>query len=202
MEKLFQKIKIKNFNTIQKELIDLIPVEKLNLKGSEVESWIIDQSILLSACPELNNFLAPRLRKSISQVKFYVSPVGAGTKYHTDGTHLRQPFGLSLPLQNTKNTYLNWYKEDSDNFRVRRLNEEPLYNSFLHTIQEIYTPVDANKLELVGSHEILDPAFTRSDLMHNVVNNSDSVRIIVVLRWPRIHAEIEDVFDTTEILYE
>lgn len=199
MEKLFQKIKIENFDTIQKELIDLIPVEKLNLKGSEVESWIIDQSILLSSCQNLNNFLTPRLRQSISQVKFYVSPADVGTKYHTDGTHIRQPFGLSLPLQNTQNTYLNWYKEDHDNFRVRRLAIEPLYNSFLHTLKEIYTPVDSEKLELVGSHEILDPAFTRSDLMHNVVNNSGAVRIVVVIRWSQIYAEIEEVFDTTGI---
>jgi hypothetical protein len=202
MKKLYQKIRIENFYTIQKELIDLIPIEKLNLTGSEVESWMIDKSILLSSCPSLNDFLAPRLKKNISQVKFYMSPAGAGTKYHTDGTHLRQPFGLSFPLQNTKNTYLNWYKEDQDNFRVRRLSTEPLYDAFLHAIKEIYTPIDPEKLELVGSHEILEPAFTRSDLMHNVVNNSGSLRIIVVIRWPQIYTEIEDVFDTTGILYE
>lgn len=202
MEKLFQKIKIENFDVIQKELMDLIPVEKLNLTGSEVESWIIDKNILFSKCPSLNNFITPRLRKSISQVKFYVSPAGAGTKYHTDGTYLRQPFGLSLPLQNTKNTYLNWYKEDQDNFRVRRLSAEPLYNGFLHTVKEIYIPVDSEKLELAGSHEILDPAFTRSDLMHNVINNSGSVRIVAVIRWPQIYTEMEDVLDTSGILYE
>jgi hypothetical protein len=200
MEKLFQKIKIENFEIIQKELLSLIPEEKLNLKGSEVESWLVDKNIVLSKCPNLDSFLKSRLRKSFSRFKFYVSPIGIGTKYHTDGTYFRQPFGLSLPLQSTKNTYLNWYKDDTNNFRVRQLDIEPLHSKFQHTVREIYTPIDAEKLELVGSHEILQPVFTRNDLMHNVINNSGGVRIITVIRWPPIYTEIEDVFDTTGIL--
>lgn len=202
MEKLFQKIKIDDFDIIQQELISQVPEEKLNPEWPGVQSWIVNGDIFLSKCPTLAKFINARLLKKITQVKFYVSPVGRGIGHHTDGASVRQPFGLALPIQNTRNTSLNWYKEDIDNFKLRRLSKEPLHSSFQSDVREYYTPIDPSKLEFLGSLELTGPTFTRSDLMHNVDNNSGSIRAAVLIRWPQFYTEIEQVFDTTGILID
>jgi len=200
MEKLFQKIKIEKFKIIQKELLNLIPAEKLNLTGSNVESWILDINDALSKCPNLSAFLKSRAKKNVAEMKFYVSPVDIGTGYHTDGCLQRQPFALTLPVQNTNNTYLNWYKEDATNFKRRILKDEPLHNKFEWQIPDIFVPIDTKKLELIGSYEIIEPSFVRNDLMHRVVNNSSGVRIILTIRWPKFYTEINDIMDLSDII--
>lgn len=200
MEKLFQKIKIENFDAIQKELLNLLPDEKLNLTGSEVSSWILDINDTFSKCPNLSTFLKSRLKKNIMQMKFYVSPAGVGTRYHTDGASIRQPFALTLPVQNTKNTQLIWYKDDLDNFKKRMMMSEPYGSDFECKVSEIFVPINVDKLELIDSCEILEPTFTRGDLMHRVINNSGAVRIVFTIRWPVQYTEINDVMELSDIM--
>jgi len=101
---------------------------------------------------------------------------------------------------NTENTYFNWYKEDPTNFVKREFQITPLPENFMCPLSEIDIPVDISKLELLDSLELTQPTFTRSDLMHNVTNNTDKLRVVVVLRWLSDFQSIDDVIDVSDII--
>jgi hypothetical protein len=201
MDKLYQKIIIEDYESIRLELLKLITEEQLNSQTNT--SWTIRSSTAIDKCPTLKNFLKNRCKKPVTLVKFYISPPGLGTGYHVDGTERRQPFGLTLPLMNTENTYFNWYKEDPTNFVRREFRIAPLPENFMSPLSETYIPIDISKLELLDSLEITQPTFTRTDLMHSVTNNTDKIRGVVVLRWLSPYQDfqsIDDVIDVSDII--
>jgi hypothetical protein len=201
MDKLYQKIIIEDYESIRLELLKLITEEQLNSQTNT--SWTIRSSTAIDKCPTLKNFLKNRCKKPITSVKFYISPPGLGTRHHVDGTERRQPFGITLPLMNTENTYFNWYKEDPTNFVKREFQITPLPENFMSPLSETYIPIDISKLELLDSLEITQPTFTRTDLMHNVTNNTDKLRVVVVLRWLSPYQDfqsIDDVIDVSDII--
>ena len=200
MQKLYQKIKIDNFEKIQEELLSLVPEDKQNLEG-HFESWIVDIPWLLSNCPTLDRFLKERALKPVDQIKFYSSGPDHGTGYHIDGTTYRQPFGLTLPLKNTANSFLNWYQEDSENFIIRDLIAQPV-DGFECVMPKVLSVKDISKLKLLDSLEVNGPAFTKSDVMHNVTNNSGATRIVCVIRWSLFYKNMSDVLDTSGIEIE
>lgn len=75
---------------------------------------------------------------------------------------------------NTKNTYMCWY----DAKLVRT-------NIFLDRYEDgnacTYDPIDAT---IIGEPlEILSPVLVRTDIPHNVINNNDTTRVIVSIRF-------------------
>jgi hypothetical protein len=200
MQKLYQKIKIDNFEKIQEELLSLVPEDKQNLEG-HFESWIVDIPWLLSNCPTLDRFLKERALKPVDQIKFYSSGPDHGTGHHVDGTIKRQPFGLTLPLKNTSNSFLNWYQEDSENFIIRNLIDQPI-DGFECVLPKVLSVKDTSKLKLIDSIEVTGPTFTKSDVMHNVNNTSGGTRIVCVIRWLSFYQNVSDVLDTSGIEIE
>ena len=70
-------------------------------------------------------------------------------------------------------------------------------------LSETYVPIDISKLELLDSLELTQPTFTRSDLMHNVTNDTDKLRGVVVLRWLSPYQDfqsIDNVIDVSDII--
>lgn len=200
MQKLYQKIKIDNFEKIQEELLNLVPEDKKNVQG-HFESWIVNIPWLLSNCPTLDKFFKERALKPLNQIKFYSSGPDHGTGYHIDGTSVRQPFGLTLPLINTSNSFFNWYQEDSENFIIKDLMVQPI-DGFECILHKVLTVNDISKLKLLGSLEVNSPTFIKSDVMHNVTNSSGGTRIVCVIRWLLTYKNISDVLDTSEIEIE
>jgi hypothetical protein len=197
MKKLYQKIKIDNFEKVQEELLNLMPEDKKEIVG-HFASWIVDINSLLDQCPTLNKFIKERSLKPLDQIKFYVSAPGHGTYYHTDGSIIRQPFGLTLPLKNTKDSYLSWYEEDYENFMLKNLIADPV-TEFECVVPQVWIPRDVDKLRLLDSIEIDEPTFTRSDFMHNVTNNTGLTRSVCVVRWDGRFKNFSDVIDLTDI---
>jgi hypothetical protein len=201
MNNLYQKIYIENFETIRNELLQLVTENEINFPESS--SWTVSPFKVFLKCPSLLSFLKLRCRQQVTSIKFYLSPPGKGTSHHIDGGEIRHPFGLTLPLLNTKGTFFNWYKEDKTNFIKRVLNDSPLPDHFICNKNEVYVPDNIDNLELLNSLEILEPTFIRSDLMHNVSNFTDKPRLVVILRWVNDSANsqtIDDVINVTDIL--
>lgn len=202
MEKLYQKIKLNSFEIIREELLSTIAEHKKTIPDQDVVSWLPNIDEILSKCPELNKFLNLRSKKKIHQIKFYVSPPGIGTGHHVDGHPWAQPFGLTIPLQFTENTFFNWYEDDYENFKIKDLTSGPTNLNFETAAKKVVIPKDISALKLLESIEITTPTFTKSDIMHSVTNNSNGIRIVVLIRWSMGYENIEDVFDTTGILEE
>ena len=199
MNKLYQKIRIENFEEIRKELSALLPDDISTFKGAP-KSWIVDTNKTLTHCPFLNKFYVKNIKKSIAQIKFYVSPPGHAIGPHVDGAVIKQPFGLVLPIANTENTFVNWYEEDPDNFEIRDFTINPAAESFKSVLTQVIVPKDIDKLRILDSLELVEPTFTKADIMHDVTNQTNQTRITVVIRWLQNYTEIEEVFDTTGIV--
>jgi hypothetical protein len=195
MNHLYQILKVGNYDQIRKELFDLVPNDYLDT--DEVKSWFVPPSVLLTHCPELKKFLLPRLKKLVVVAKFYISPPYKGTWHHIDGTDWRNPFGLCLPILNTESTYFCWYKEDLSNFKRCVFNARPLPDSYQCRMDEVYVPIDIDKLELIDKIQITQPTFTRSDVMHNVENFQNKPRLVLMLRWcgPNRNTDVRDFAD-------
>lgn len=199
MDKLYRQVRIDLFKQIKEELFALV-TDDAKTKTDSQTSWIVDTNQVLSSCPSLNQFYIEHIKKPIAQIKFYASPPGFGTGAHIDGSmESKQPFGLILPIANTENTFVNWYEDDYDNFRIRDFNLEILPNSFKTTVPKVIVPVDGDKLKLLDSLELVSPTFTRSDIMHDVTNDTDLIRYTVVLRWARNY-KIEEIISKDLLL--
>jgi len=199
MDKLYRRVRVDLFKQIKEELFSLISDEVKNRKDVQT-SWIVDTNAILSSCPSLNQFYIEHIKKPIAQIKFYASPPGFGTGAHIDGSmESKQPFGLILPIANTKNTFVNWYEDDYSNFRIRDFNLEILPDSFKTTVPKVIIPIDGSKLKLIESLELVSPTFTRSDIMHDVTNNTELIRYTVVLRWSRNY-KVEEIISEDLLL--
>jgi len=200
MKKLYQKIKINNFEKIRIELLELIPKSILDRKDS-LTSFILPTYYVLKLCPFFKNFVEENIKKSIVQVKFYVSPPGKAIGPHIDGAELRQPFGLVLPIYNVENTFVVFYKDDFQNLKLRDYEVEPHSSNFECKLTKVLVPEDLEKLEVIETLELTVPTFTRSDVMHSVINNNDKTRITAVLRWG-FFDRLEDIIYEKDILID
>lgn len=200
MDKLYRQVKIDSFEQIRAELSSFVTDEAIN--NNFPSSWMVNPSKVLSSCPNLFKFCNEHIKKPIIQVKFYASPSGNPTGPHIDGSSVpsvRRPFSLALPIANSENTFMNWYEDDLDNLRIRKFDKEVLPTSFNSSLSEVLVPLDKTKLKLIGSLEIVKPTFTRTDLMHDVTNNTGSTRIVAVLRW-RHDYKIEEIISEDLLL--
>lgn len=196
MEKLYQKIYIEDFDLIKQELLDLIKPDRIESGYKTMTSWIPKTDQVLNYCPVLNKFLKARCKKEPNQIKFYLSPPGVGIGTHIDGLNKEyaQPFGLALPLKNTERTYFNWY--ESDHISVTDCPITDDFNS--RFARALWAPKES--LKLIDKLEIIEPTFTRSDILHDVTNRPDTMRYMVIVRWPPHYKKIEDVIDIMDIL--
>jgi hypothetical protein len=189
MKKLFHQIYIENFSTIQQELLDLITPDKIESAAHTMTSWILEKNYVLKKCPTLELFLKTHSKAPLSQIKFYLSPPKQGIGCHIDGYDYEsaQPFGLVLPLKNADNTFVNWYESD----QITKIDLDPSEHFKSLYTQALVAPKES--LRLIDKVEVTSPMFTRSNILHDVTNNNDSIRYTAVLRWPIYCKDIDQV---------
>jgi hypothetical protein len=194
MEKLYQKIHIENFDKIRQELFDLITPDRVDSATRIMTSWIPNLNYVFKHCPTLKSFLDNRTKIPPVQVKFYLSPPGIGIGVHIDGLTQYHPFGLSLPLKNTENTYFNWYESD----QIAPI-DCPLSDDFESNTSRVHW-APKESLRLIDRIEITSPTFTRSDILHDVTNSPDTMRYMVIIRWPNSYKNFSDIINISDML--
>jgi hypothetical protein len=191
MIELFKKVKIDGFDSVQKELLACI---KHDYKSKGVHAFTYDDNYMQESCPIFYSWLLPRLKLPVRMFRFYVTPPGEKLKAHIDGNiaYATVPFGLNIPVVGTKNTYQIYHDCPSDNIQGGL---KTGYMGGMH-------PIDIDKLKEIYKLEILQPCFTRNNIMHSVENNSEEFRVMFTVRWildPIIGRKIEEVIDTTNL---
>jgi hypothetical protein len=200
MEKLYQKIKMDDFEKVKTELLKLIPESKLTYTDSITSFWLPINEVM-DSCPSLQNFAKEKIKKRISQIKFYVSPPRLGIEPHTDGTEIRKSFfSLIIPILNTENTFHVFYKNNEKNLDIKN-HQDTLDDNFKSPLPKILVPKNLDDLEVIDKLEITVPTFTRSDVMHSVINNNNTIRITAVLRW-WIFYNLEDIIPDKSIFID
>jgi hypothetical protein len=203
MKKFYKKINIPNLDIIQQELISTIEHDFINKK--ETHSWIGNPKEVLSKCPTLSSFLNPLLKKPLGQIKFYCTPAWQLLEPHVDGSgKVKIPFGLNIPLMNTKDTYQVWYYCPPSNTTKREIpNKNSLYTTGY--LSSVDVPANQLSMPIIENLELDVPAVTKTDVMHSVFNPTNKTRLVAVFRWGLSnidYSEIEDVLNIGDLIVD
>lgn len=170
---LKHKVEIPNFPELQKKLQELF-VRLFNGADKEHIGFIKDETVK-SELPELYEFfekhnLQPECFAVLIRDPHVTAPL------HVDGDGSRPVvLALNLPVFNCKDTYMYWFNVPADQmgFIEDRGNR---YKSM---------PVDYNwkQLQPIETLELTEPHMVRVNVPHNIVNNRDTVRAILSIRF-------------------
>jgi hypothetical protein len=168
---LYQKIKIDNFDTIQKQLLSFL-TKHFNGLEKEILSGVSKDEIL-TAVPLLNEFFVKH-NLTPNMVAVFVRSPKVRAPIHVDGDSedkLRF-LAINIPIANCEGTYQNYYAiptselefiEDRGN-RYRAYTKEPRPGVFDRV-------------------EIVEPHLLRVDMPHDVDNDKDTYRVMLSIRF-------------------
>lgn len=188
---LYKKIKVENFESIRNEL-EQATVDNVakNFRFWDVPfNWFKDKS------PLLYEFIESRKRIPVRLCRFYLTPPLDILRPHVDGlTTNKSPIGLNIPIIGYKNTSMDWYDCADDNL------EDGPYGFGGITASHV---IDFSKLKHVDSTVIDCPTFVRTDVVHGVVNNNPTSRLVLSLRfyYSKTYGQnFEDVMNISDIV--
>jgi hypothetical protein len=171
--KLYEKISIEDFETKQKELINLV-------NGKFPDPNILNyydptNSEMSEICPTFYSYILEKTLMPIRFFRIYNSPSGGGLGPHIDGGAFnRSPIGLNIPILNCKNSLMKWWDESNaimvtGNFGWNGIPATKILNE--------------HELVCIDKVEIDVPTFVRTDFIHSIENYNDVPRIILSIRW-------------------
>lgn len=171
--KLYQKIRIDDFETKRNELIAFVR-GKFN-DPNELTYYDPTFEEISSSCPNLYSYLIKKSKINIRLFRIYHSPAGSGLGKHIDGiSMIRSPIGLNIPILNCKGSLMKWWDETDAKIITGNFG----YNNL--SACKIENPED---LKCIGQTEIDEPSFVRTDVIHSVENYNKEPRIILSVRW-------------------
>lgn len=188
MDTLVKYITIPNLQEIQKELLECIDHDYT--VDIEPHAFTYSQSYMLKTCPKFMSWLMPLSKMPIRLFRFYITPPGKRLGAHVDGNQSATvPFGINIPIANTKDTYHIFYK----------CNEANLLDQYSKGYLGGKRPKNSKEMVEIERLEILKPCFTNNSVMHSVENKNSKHRVMFTVRWivhSRIGRTIEEVIDT------
>lgn len=148
-----------------------------NKKRIKTYAISVDTHDILNSCPILKSILEQRIKvEMIDLFRFYVTPAGTKMGIHIDGSSPKVPFGLNFPVFNSADNYMNWYDIPEDQMHLFDAHKKYGY-------MPSFIPKKGADLKIIQSKQIDKPYFVKTDIMHNVVNNTDNDRIILSVRF-------------------
>jgi hypothetical protein len=190
VKELYKYIIIPNFEVVQRELLESINYDYIS-KGLHAQNF--SEEYLTDKCPTFMSWLKSKNKSEFRLLRFYFTPAHSELPHHIDSSFVPVPFGLNIPVLNCQNTKMIWYHCSEEN-----KNTHTAEGGYKHAV----TPKDVSKLEILEELELVKPCFTRNDVMHNVKNFNDAVRIMFTVRWglhPTKFRTINEVMDTTDL---
>jgi hypothetical protein len=182
----YRKLNVDNFETMRLEL-EAATFDKVN---ANTRFWGEEYSWFKNNTPSFFNFIESRKKVPIRMCRFYLTPAYDFLEPHADGTSdWRSPIGLNIPILGYQNTTMDWYSCPDDNFDNGRLG----FNKT--TASKV---IDPTKLVKIDSTVIDRPTFVRTDVVHGIINNNNTRRLVLSLRFPysyKFGQNFEDVMN-------
>lgn len=154
----------------------------LTLYENSNYEYVADMEQVWKDCYDILNKVEQMVQSEIMWIKFFVVGAYRQMPIHTDG-HIRgdtnsSNVALNWPLLNTKNTYMVWYDAV-----LNRANVE--LDKYEDGKVSLYDPTTA---KVIGEPlELLYPSLVRTNIPHNVINNNETTRAILSLRFKQDH---------------
>lgn len=190
MDELYKHITIPNFEEVQRELLESINYDYVS-RGLHAQNF--SEEHLTNRCPTFMSWLKSKSKRKFRLLRFNFTPAYSELPHHIDGSFVSVPFGLNVPVLNCHNTKMTWYQCSKEN--------QNGYSTGYGNDQHLITPIDVSKLVIIEELELTKPCFVRNDIMHNVKNLNNAVRIMFTVRWdlhPTKFRTIDEVIDTTD----
>ena len=163
---LYKKINIENFTEIQEELYKFL---EQYFDGIDKEICTVIPVDELDA-PLLKQFFVDNNLHPDMYSVFFRMP-GRTIPIHLDGDPEFSRFlALNLPIANYKNTYMHWYNISED-----ELKDATYQGNLFRGTDAVLTPIDTLELD--------SPYLLRVDVPHNVTNNTNSIRVLLSVRF-------------------
>ena len=185
---LYKKLNIDNFETMRLEL-EAATIHKVT---ANLRFWEENYSWFETNAPTFYNFIESRKKVPIRMCRFYLTPAYDFLEPHADGmsTH-RSPIGMNIPIRGYQNTTMDWYSCPDDNFNNGYLGFNKTSASRV---------IDPTKLVKIDTTTIDCPTFVRTDVVHGIINNNPTSRLVLSLRFPysiKFGQYFDEVFDLT-----
>lgn len=178
---IYKKIDVPNLDIMIDEILTMVnPQISQNLRY-----WDLPISEFYKATPTFFKFLVGKTLRGLPKLfRFYNTPPYGMLGPHIDNLNeARNKIGFNIPLSGTKNTFMNYYTTSEDNIGVTQTGG---FGSM-----PAQTIKDKSKLVLIDSIEIDKPTILRTDIIHEVINQNDSYRLVLGMKY--IGKKIEDV---------
>ena len=181
---LYKKLNVDDFETMRLEL-EAATIDKVK---ANIRFWGEHYSWFETNAPTFYNFIESRKKVPVRMCRFYLTPARDFLTPHADGTsEYRSPIGLNIPIIGYQNTTMDWYSCPDDNFKDGDygFNKTPASKV-----------IDPTKLVKIDSTVIDCPTFVRTDVVHGIINNNNTRRLVLSLRFPysyKFGQQFEDV---------
>lgn len=178
---IYKKIDVPNLDIMIAEILTMVsPQISQNLRY-----WDLPISDFYKATPTFFKYIFGGTFRSIPKLfRFYNTPPYGMLGPHIDNFNTaKNKIGFNIPLSGTKNTFMNYYTTTEDNIDIAR------DGGFGSAPAQIVK--DESKLVLIDSIEIDKPTILRTDLIHEVINQNNSYRLVLGMKY--IGEQFEDV---------
>lgn len=165
----YKPVHIENLSGIQQGVLKLIPEYLLN---RTTLTYIENSKNIFLGVSELSDFLkSNKMYDSVGSIAVNVT-VGKSTgNYHVDSGPYEH--SLNIPIMGCENTWINFFKVNSDYTIVKVENRGKTHQFFRYT---------EDQCELIYEAETSKPYMLGVKTPHRVVNNSDQTRIMLLIR--------------------
>lgn len=203
---LYQKLNVDNLTEIQQEVLNYFKENQHLLRVNYKDEYFVQMDI--NNLPILKEFLTSRNVSEIVETSTCFLPGKTNLKIHIDGLKKdngKVPPGrmianrnvLVIPIENTEETVNYWYKNedvsDDEERIVNRIRPVAPY--------DFYVSFSMKNLEPIGSTVIDKPTFIKSDIYHNVHNNTDKTRLVFIVRfYEEEQYTLDDIFKYRDLV--
>jgi hypothetical protein len=169
IDDFYKPVDIENLIEIQQEVLKLIPQ---NLLDQSSLTYIENSKEIFLSIPVLYNFLKSKnMYQSVMNIAVNITQGHSQGDIHVDSGPYKH--SLNIPIIGNDNTWINFFKADSDYKVITVENKGKPHHFFKYT---------DDQCELIHNVETIRPYLLGTKTPHRVINKSDQTRIMLLIR--------------------
>lgn len=220
----FQPLNVSEFQQMKNETLSYINNHPEIIRDNPSSEYFVH--VPLDQFPAIESFLKARVKTKINETSICFVPPNFTSTMHIDGIRkdkdnfyrdkvkarilekqvdnitshdidkfpVANQYVLIIPIANYENTISSWYTndlDDNDEIVYQHTREQYPYQFYISFTKDyvVKEPIETTILK--------SPTFIKSDIYHNVSNNSNDTRIAVVVRFMEYdhYSSVNDIFD-------
>ena len=169
VEDFYKPVNIENLIEIQQEVLKFISPNLLNQSSL---TYIENSKEIFLSIPVLLNFLKSKnMHQSVMNIAINITLGNNQGNIHVDSGPYNH--SLNIPIVGSDNTWINFFKANSDYKVITVENKGKTHHFFKYT---------DDQCELIHKAETNQPYLLGTKTPHKVINKSDQTRIMLLIR--------------------